>query len=142
MKIESVCKTSDSVATLCIPLYLEAISAGFPSPAEDYVESALDLNQHLIDNPAATFMVRVSGDSMTGAGIHDGDVLIVDRSRTPVPGKIVVAVLDGELTVKRLQRNNGIYVLAPENSSYRPIEIGDAQELTIWGVVTGVVRKF
>lgn len=84
------------------PLYLDRISAGFPSPADDYIETALDLNTYLIRNPAATFMVRVSGDSMTGAGISDGDVLVVDRSEEPAHGRIVVAVLDGELTVKRL----------------------------------------
>lgn len=125
-----------------VPLYLDAVSAGFPSPADDYVESALDLNEYLVSNPAATFMVRVSGDSMIEAGIHDGDVLVVDRARDPLPGRIVVAVLDGELTVKRLKRQDGCFVLAPENSAYEPIRVGEEQDLSVWGVVSGVVRRF
>ncbi|MEF2231910.1 MAG: translesion error-prone DNA polymerase V autoproteolytic subunit [Pseudodesulfovibrio sp.] len=131
----------ESASRLAIPLYLDAVPAGFPSPADDYVETALDLNRYLVANPAATFMVRVCGDSMTGAGIRDGDVLVVDRSRDPVPGRIVVAVLDGELTVKRLCRRRGRIVLMPENDVYEPIEVREGQELTVWGVVTGVVRK-
>ncbi len=132
----------DEAETQRVPLYLSRVSAGFPSPADDYVESALDLNEYLISNPAATFMVRVSGDSMTGAGIQDGDVLVVDRSQDARPGKIVVAVLDGELTVKRLRKRNGKYVLVPENPAYSPIEVEMEQELFVWGVVTGVVRRF
>ena len=123
------------------PLYLDRISAGFPSPADDYIETALDLNTYLIRNPAATFMVRVSGDSMTGAGISDGDVLVVDRSEQPAHGKIVVAVLDGELTVKRLVMKNGRTQLAPENPCYQPIAVAECQDLHVWGVVSGVVRK-
>jgi DNA polymerase V len=123
------------------PLYLERISAGFPSPADDYIETALDLNTYLVRNPAATFMVRVSGDSMTGAGINDGDILVVDRSGEPAHGKIVVAVLDGELTVKRLLLKEGQAVLAPENPRYRPITVGAEQDLHVWGVVSGVVRR-
>ena len=123
------------------PLYLERISAGFPSPADDYIETALDLNTYLVRNPAATFMVRVSGDSMSGAGIHDGDILVVDRSEEPVPGRIVVAVLDGELTVKRLVRKDGQIFLTPENPRYRPIAVAAEQDLHVWGVVSGVVRR-
>ncbi len=125
-----------------MPLFLSRIPAGFPSPADDYVESALDLNEYMVSNPAATFMVRVSGDSMVNAGIHDGDILVVDRSREPLPGKIVVAVLDGELTVKRLMQKDGACILVPENPAYSPIFIGDNQELTVWGVVSGVVRRY
>ena len=123
------------------PLSLDRISAGFPSPADDYIETALDLNTYLIRNPAATFMVRVSGDSMTGAGISDGDVLVVDRSEQPAHGKIVVAVLDGELTVKRLVMKGGRTQLAPENPRYQPITVAEGQDLHVWGVVSGVVRK-
>ena len=123
------------------PLYLDRISAGFPSPADDYIETALDLNTYLIRNPPATFMVKVSGDSMTGAGINDGDVLVVDRSEQPTHGRIVVAVLDGELTVKRLVMKGGQTLLAPENPRYQPIVVAAEQDLHIWGVVTGVVRK-
>lgn len=125
-----------------VPLYLEAVPAGFPSPAEDYVEGDLDLNEYLVRNPAATFMVRVQGDSMIGAGIHDGDVLVVDRSREAAPGKIVVAVLDGELTVKRLARRGEQYLLEPENPDYAPIVVENGRELFVWGVVTGMVRRF
>jgi DNA polymerase V len=125
-----------------VPLYGASVAAGFPSPADDYVESALDLNEYLVGNPAATFMVRVSGESMLGAGIHDGDVLVVDRSRDPAPGRIVVAVLDGELTVKRLRFREGRWVLAPENPAFEPIVVGSGQDLHVWGVVTGVVRRY
>jgi len=124
------------------PLYLSPVAAGFPSPAEDYIETALDLNEYLVRNPAATFMVRVSGDSMTGAGIHDGDVLVVDRAEEAVHGKIVVAVLDGELTVKRLRLKDGECALVPENPRYKAIRIGPEQELRVWGVVTAVIRRF
>lgn len=123
------------------PLYLDRISAGFPSPADDYIETALDLNTYLIRNPAATFMVRVSGDSMTGAGINDGDILVVDRSEKPGHGRIVVAVLDGELTVKRLIMQAGRILLAPENPRYQPIAVAEEQDLHVWGVVSGVVRR-
>lgn len=131
----------EEAAASAVPLYFEPVSAGFPSPADDYVETALDLNEYLVNNPAATFMVRVTGDSMIEAGIHDGDVLVVDRSRDPAPGKIVVAVLDGELTVKRLQERDGKPVLVPENPAYRPIVVERGQELFVWGVVSGVVRR-
>jgi DNA polymerase V len=130
-----------SESSQAAPLYLERISAGFPSPADDYIETALDLNTYLVRNPAATFMVRVSGDSMTGAGINDGDILVVDRSEEPVPGRIVVAVLDGELTVKRLVRKDGQILLAPENPRYKPIAVAAEQDLHVWGVVSGVVRR-
>lgn len=106
------------------------------------MERPLDLNEHLVDNPAATFMVRVCGDSMIDAGILDGDILVVDRSREAASGKIVVAVLDGELTVKRLVRSGGRLLLVPENEAYAPMEIAEGRELLVWGVVTGVVRRF
>ncbi len=124
-----------------IPIYMDRISAGFPSPADDYVESALDLNQLMVKNPAATFMVRVSGDSMIEAGIHNKDILVVDRSTEAAHGHIVIAVLDGELTVKRLYLKNGECQLRPENASYAPIRVHAEQDLHIWGVVTGVVRR-
>ncbi|MGE4293909.1 MAG: LexA family protein [Desulfovibrio sp.] len=135
----SVC---EDAARLGVPMYGARVAAGFPSPADDYVEKSLDLNEYLVGNPAATFMVRVGGDSMRDAGILDGDVLVVDRSRDPVPGRIVVAVLDGELTVKRLLFRAGSYVLAPENPAYSPIVVGPEQELHVWGVVAGVVRRY
>jgi DNA polymerase V len=123
-----------------LPVFLGRLPAGFPSPADDYIEGRLDLNRHLIKHPAATFFVRVTGHSMTGAGIHSGDLLIVDRSLEPTDGQVVVAVLDGELTVKRLQRGHGVTRLLAENPAYRPIEITEQQTIEIWGVVTNVIH--
>jgi DNA polymerase V len=122
------------------PLYQQTVSAGFPSPAEDHVDGKLDLNQHFIRNPAATFFVTVSGDSMTGAGIHDGDMLIVDRSIEPLPGRVVIAVIDGEHTVKRLKREGDRLLLLAENADYPPLEVSEMTELHIWGVVTCVLH--
>jgi DNA polymerase V len=125
----------------CLPLFATRVAAGFPSPADDYVEGQLDLNEHLIKHPAATFYVRVAGDSMTGAGIYPGDILVVDRALEPVHGRIVIAVVNGELTVKRLLIEARRAVLQPENGHYRPIEIVESMACVIWGVVTGVVRQ-
>jgi DNA polymerase V len=127
----------------CPPaLFTSRVEAGFPSPADDYLEGTLDLNEHLIARPAATFFLRVSGDSMTGAGIYPGDILIVDRSLTPADGRIVIAVIDGELTVKRLHRQHGRIRLVPENPRYPPIEVSAEQDLHIWGVVVHAVHSF
>ncbi|CDQ10485.1 DNA polymerase V, subunit D [Acidithiobacillus ferrivorans] len=125
------------------PVFISKIAAGFPSPADDYVERRLDLNQHCIHHPEATFFLRVSGHSMNGAGIYDNDILVVDRSLKAVHGKIVVAILDGEFTVKRLFRGGGAgshLALLPENGDYPRIEIGEGQELEIWGVATFVIH--
>lgn len=123
------------------PLYSSKVRAGFPSPADDYIERFLDLNEFLIRHPAGTFFVRASGDSMTDAGIHNDDLLIVDRSLEATNGKIVIASINGELTVKRLSKINGIVKLLPANSNYSPIEVGDEQDLVIWGVVTYVIHE-
>jgi DNA polymerase V len=123
------------------PLYACKISAGFPSPADDYLESNLNLNHHLIKHPAATFFLRVEGDSMIGAGIHQGDLLVVDRSLEPTDGKIIIAVLDGDLTVKRLKIKNGVHILMPENKNYPPITIREEMNFSIWGVVTSVIHE-
>ncbi len=130
----------ESRAGYKLPLYGAKVEAGFPSPADDYMEGKLDLNQHLIHHPTATFFVRVSGESMLNAGMFPNDLLIVDRSIEPVHGKIVIAVLDGELTVKRLYMQNGVIKLMPENEKFQPIEIEKESELTIWGVVTNVIH--
>jgi DNA polymerase V len=123
------------------PLYAGPVCAGFPSPADDYLEGKLDLNEHLIRHPAATFFVRAAGDSMLGAGIHHGDILIVDRALEAGDGDVVIAVLNGELTVKRIRSAGGKRVLAAENRRYRPIEpVGDA-DITVWGVVTHVIHE-
>lgn len=123
-----------------LPFYTEKLSAGFPSPASDYMERALDLNEYLIKNPPATFFVEITGDSMTGAGIHSGDILIVDRSLEAVHKKIVVAVVNGEFTVKRLYWKNKTVRLIAENPDYKPIEIKEGTEFEIWGVATNVIH--
>jgi DNA polymerase V len=124
-----------------LTLYQQAVVAGFPSPAEDHIDQKLDLNCYLIRNPAATFYVRVTGDSMIGAGIHSGDLLIVDRSLDATSGRIVIAVLYGELTVKRFYKEDNRILLLAEHADYPPIEIHDLQELNIWGVVTVVIHR-
>ncbi|SMX96704.1 LexA family protein [Brevibacterium aurantiacum] len=119
---------------------VEAIRAGFPSPAQDYADSSIDLNEELIRDKTATFIVRVAGDSMEGAGIFDGDEIIVDRSLNPRSGDVVVAVIDGELTLKRLILDGTGAHLEAENAAYPPIRIDELSELTIWGVVTFGIR--
>jgi DNA polymerase V len=123
-----------------IPLYLSKVAAGFPSPAEDYLAEKLDLNEHLIKHPTATFLVRATGNSMINAGIHENDILVVDRSLTPIHGKVVIAAVDGQLTVKRLHKKDQKYMLIPDNPDYLPIEISDDSEVYIWGVVTNVIH--
>ncbi len=123
-----------------LPVFLGRLPAGFPSPADDYIEGKLDLNRHLIKHPAATFFVRVTGDSMLDAGIHSRDILIVDRSLEAIDGNVIVAVLDGELTVKRLYKRNNVLRLLPANKDYQPIEIQAQQSFEIWGVVTNVIH--
>ena len=117
------------------------VPAGFPSPAADHARKRIDLNEHLIRNKEATFIFRVKGDSMTGIGIYEGDELLVDRSIEPKHGNIVLAVLNGEFTVKRLHRRGGVVKLVPENPIYPPIVLKDGEELTIWGVVTRNLHK-
>lgn len=126
---------------LALPLYLAQVAAGFPSPAEDYIDKKLDLNEHLIRNPAATFFVRAAGDSMRDAGISAGDILVVDRSLEPRDGAIVIAALDGELTVKRLRKKGEGLFLVPDNPDYPAIAVGPDADLTVWGVVTYVIHK-
>ena len=126
---------------LHIPLMSYQVQAGFPSPADDYIEGAIDLNEHLILHREATFVLRVSGWSMRDSGIHDGDELIVDRSLTPVDGNVVIAVLDNELTCKRLRKIGTTVRLLADNPDYPEIVIGNDQELTIWGVVTRVLHR-
>jgi len=123
------------------PLYGYKVTAGFPSPADDYVEDLLDLNQLLVKNKPATFFLRVKGNSMIGAGIHDDDIVVCDRSLEPVDRSIVVAVLDGELTIKRLVFANGKTQLVAENPDFPAITMKDGQELTCWGVVTSAVHS-
>lgn len=135
-----------SLGPTCTPLaqYSGKVSAGqsrFPSPAQDYEMEELDLNKYLITNPPATFIFTVSGDSMSGIGIYDGTKLVVDRSVTAKSSHIVVAVVDGELMVKRLYRRGSVVKLLSENPAYPPIVFSEGQELTVWGVVTYVISK-
>jgi DNA polymerase V len=123
------------------PLFDAKVPAGFPSPAADYEEDKLDLNRHLIKNPAATFFVKVTGDSMEGAGIHHGDLLVVDRSIEPHDKNIVIAVINGELTVKRIRIRSRKITLQPENKNYRDQEIAEDAEFEVWGVVTNVIHQ-
>ena len=117
------------------------LPAGWPSPAENYVESSLDLHKLAVRNPPATFFLRVMGDSMIGCGIHNGDLLVVDRSRTPASGKVVVAIVDGELTIKRLVKRKDRLFLCPDNPSYPEIDITDREETSVWGVATYVLHQ-
>ena len=125
-----------------IPLFSHQVAAGFPSPADDYIQGGLSLDEHLIAHKEATFFVRAKGNSMIGAGIFEGDLLVVDKSLTPVSGDIVIAIVDGDLTVKRLITRGDVIVLKPENHLYREIELKEGQEMQVWGVVTSSVKKF
>lgn len=122
------------------PLFVANVPAGFPSPADDYKEEKLDLNKYLIKNPAATYFVRVTGDSMIGAGIHSGDLLVVDRSIESADKKVVIANINGELTVKRIRIRNNKITIEPENSDFPTQEIKPGTEFEVWGVVTNVIH--
>ena len=132
----------DVPSALTRPLFLAQAPAGFPSPADDHLDRDLDLHELLIQHPASTFYVRLAGDSMQGAGLYDGDILVVDRSLEPKHHDIVIAVLDGELTVKRLYYQGDSVQLRPANHRYPIITVTPDQELLIWGVVTGSIRQF
>jgi len=123
------------------PLFLTSVPAGFPNPADDYIETALDLNAHLTGGKPSVFYVRVSGDSMTGAGIHDGDLLVVDRAPRPTPGDVVIAALDGELTVKRYEVRAGKPYLVPASPQHTAIRIEEGQDLVVWGVVQHAIHE-
>ena len=125
---------------LALPLAGERVAAGFPSPADDYVEVGIDLNEQLIRHPTSTFFLRVSGESMLGAGIHHGDLLVVDRSLDPRPGRVVVAVLDGEFTLKRLVQHQGRLRLEAANPAYPPLELHRCGDVQIWGVAIHVIH--
>ena len=124
-----------------MPLAISKVEAGFPSPAEDYEDMGIDLNKELIINPICSFFLRVSGCSMTNAGIQDGDLLIVDRSIDPRPGNVVVALLDGSFTLKRLINKDGITYLKSDNPNYPLINTKDYESIQIWGVATYSIHK-
>lgn len=136
----SILGNADTQTSLAIPLYSHTVSAGFPSPAQDYIDKTLDLNELCIKHPSATFFVRVEGDSMIDAGIHHGDFLVVDRSIEAKHGDVVIAAILGELTVKELQLNP-CTALVPRNCAYKPIQIPEGVGLDVLGVVVSVVRK-
>lgn len=127
---------------ILIPLSSESISAGFPSPAQDFSEHSIDLNLALIRNPSSTFFSRVSGDSMKDIGIHDGDLLVVDKSLEPVDNKIAVCFIDGEFTLKRINIEDDYCLLMPANDNYKPIKVNEDNDFVIWGIVTYVIKEF
>ncbi len=127
--------------TLDIPFYQSNVSAGFPSPAEDFMELDLNLQEYLVQHPSATFCVKVTGDSMQNAGIFSGDVMVVDRALEPKNKTIVLAVLDGEFTVKRIHKKGDLLFLNPENDNFKPIEITQEMNFKVWGVVTHIIHK-
>ena len=118
----------------------QGISAGFPSPADDFKEVRISLDRELVKNRDATFYARVSGESMVGAGLDDGDLLIIDRSKSVENGKIVICLIDGEFTVKRIKKEKDRLYLIPENKKYKKIELKEGNELIIWGIVTHVIK--
>jgi len=128
-------------APCSVALFLSSVKAGFPSPADDFMEQQLDLNEHLIQHPAATFFVRVNGESMKGADIHQGDILVVDRSLEATNGRIVIAVINGEFTVKRLRIENGSIQLEAEHPCYPPIRIESGWDFQVWGIVTYIIHQ-
>ena len=140
MHVDVVAVPNLSIPFACL-LFLVPVSAGYPSPADDYLDGPLDLNQYLITHPTATFFVRVAGESMREAGIHAGDVLIVDRALTPREGSVVIAVVNGDLTVKRLSTRHGTPMLLPENPQCPPLPITETTAFEVWGVVTYVIHR-
>ena len=124
-----------------IPYIKEGVSAGFPSPATDFLGNDIDLNKELCKNPLATFYIKVKGNSMINAGISDKDILIVDKSLEPQNNKIAVCFIDGEFTVKRIKTENDCLYLMPENPNYQPIKVTEENELVIWGMVTYVIKS-
>jgi DNA polymerase V len=132
---------TDFESEIRIPYISEGVSAGFPSPAADFMETNIDLNKELSENPLATFYIRVKGNSMIDAGINDKDVLVVDRSLEPQNHKIAICCIDGEFTVKRIRVEKDCLYLIPENSNYEPIKVTEENQLIIWGMVTYVIKK-
>ena len=126
---------------LDIPFYQSNVPAGFPSPAEDFMDLDLNLQEYLVQHPSPTFCGRVTGDSMQNAGICSGDVMVVDRALEPQNNTIVLAILDGEFTVKRIQKKGQELYLKPENSKFKPIQITEEMNFQVWGVVTHIIHK-
>lgn len=133
---------TDVSSYLKLPFIANGISAGFPSPADDFLDINIDLNKYLIKNPTTTFYGRVSGNSMIDAGINDGDLLIIDKSLEPKNNKIAVCFIDGDFTVKRIQIEKDIIWLIAENKEYKPIKVTKDNDFVIWGIVTNVIKQF
>jgi DNA polymerase V len=131
----------EAASRIELPLLLSEVIAGFPSPADDYIDKKMDLNEQLISNKAATFLVRAYGDSMLDANIREGDILVVDRSKDAHNNSIIIAMVNGELTVKRIRQQNGRAYLVPENPEYSPLEITAETSFEVWGVVTYIIHK-
>jgi DNA polymerase V len=131
----------DLSGNLDLPFVNQGISAGFPSPADDFLDIKIDLNREFIKNPNSTFYARVRGRSMVGAGLSDGDLLIIDRSLEPENKKIAVCFVDGEFTVKRIKKEKDTVWLLPENEEYQPIKVTADNEFIIWGIVTTVIKN-
>ncbi len=136
--------SGDFSSSLRLPLADGGVHAGFPSPAQDYIDNSFDFNKNIISNPAATFYAVVNGDSMTGAGISDNDILVIDRSLDAIHNDIIVAFINGEFTVKYLdlsEKNNGVIWLRPANDKYEPIKITEDCNFKVWGVVSTVIKR-
>ena len=133
---------AELAAACVVPMFVSRVAAGFPSPATDYMQDGLDLNEYLVQHKAASFLFEVKGDSMKNAGIMDGDKVVVDRSIEPRHGKIVIAVVEGEFTIKRLYRRAGRIELRPDNPAYPVISIAPDVQLEVWGVVVGALRRY
>ena len=134
--------TPDYSTELELPFVDVGISAGFPSPADDFLELTIDLNKHLIKHKDSTFFAKVKGHSMKNAGIFDGDLLIIDKSLAPQDGKIAICQIDGEFTVKRIKIENEVVWLIAENEDYKPIKVTEENELMIWGIVIHSIKTF
>ena len=150
--LPAVCSSQDNLIvyrfkaslkpSVTLPFFLNPVRCGFPSPADDYVDSHIDLNEHLIRHPSATFFVRASGNSMINAGICSGDLLIIDRAPKPADNSIVLAVVDGDFTIKRLRRtSNGKIYLIPENPAFKTLEVTSEMQFEVWGTVTHVIHQ-
>lgn len=133
--------SADTDSELELPYIASGISAGFPSPALDFIDLSIDLNRHLVKHPSSTFYGRVKGDSMKDAGIHDGDLLVIDKSLNPTNDKIAVCYIDGEFTLKRIRLEKDCCWLMPANDQYSPIKVSEENDFLIWGIVTHVIKK-
>ncbi|GGG18331.1 LexA family protein [Pontibacter amylolyticus] len=131
----------ESLENIDLPLFASYVSAGFPSPADDYLEDRIDLGKYLVQNPTSTYMMRVKGNSMQDANIHDGDILVIDKALTPTDGLPVVCFLDGEFTVKTFRKIKNKAYLYPANPNYKPIEVTEDMDMRVWGVVVWVLHK-